>query len=158
MNKGVVIALVVILLAGGITYWLYLDRQAMSGQPEVSNVSEGQPTQAGEPLGQNFTLGVGDVKRVDGMQIVFEGVEQDSRCPVDVQCIQAGSVVLRFKAEDEIIMLELPGSAKTANALVVGSYIITLVAVDPSEKRSTVNVDPLDYKATLRVEVLDSKG
>ncbi|TSC78828.1 MAG: hypothetical protein G01um101429_651 [Parcubacteria group bacterium Gr01-1014_29] len=104
-----------------------------------------------------FSLTQGEERWVEDMLITFTGVEDDSRCPVDVVCVQAGWVTLRFLAGGEEILLRLPGDSTVPNALVVGSYIITLVNVEPPA-RSDKSLESLLYSATLRVELHDTKG
>lgn len=107
--------------------------------------------------GGEFSLQMGEERWVEDLKIKFMGVEDDSRCPVDVQCIQAGWVTLRLMAGGEEVRLRTPGDARVPNAAVVGSYIITLVGVEPSP-RSDVPQGNRVYRATLRVEAHDIKG
>ena len=109
--------------------------------------------------GSDFSLPLGDARWVEDMQVVFADVEDDSRCPIDVTCIQAGWATLRFTVgvEAQELLLRVPGDQTVPNAAVVGSYIITLVGVEPEAKSD----DPQEnraYKATLRVDIHDSKG
>ena len=107
--------------------------------------------------GGNFSLKEGEDRWIEDLHMIFTGVEDDSRCPVDVVCVQAGWVTLVFRAGSEEIRLRLPGDQIVPNAAVVGSYIITLVEVKPMPKSDELREDRA-YSATLRVEVHDSKG
>lgn len=107
--------------------------------------------------GREFSMWLGDERWIDDMKISFVGVADDSRCPMDVVCVQAGWVTLKFTAGEEEITLRLPGDATIPNAAVAGSYIITLVDVDPAP-RSGEPQEERRYTATLRVEVHDTKG
>jgi len=53
------------------------------------------------PLGQTFPLKVGQSITVeaDGLEVVFERVVSDSRCPRGVQCIRAGEATISVAAE-----------------------------------------------------------
>src|SRR3989344_7481643 len=53
--------------------------------------------------GSDFSLALGQTAWVEDLQITFSGVEDDSRCPTDVVCIQAGWVTLRLQAGSEEI-------------------------------------------------------
>ena len=47
-------------------------------------------------LGQSFTLGIGQsvTVSVPGLTMTFVALVEDSRCPIGVQCIQAGRAVI----------------------------------------------------------------
>lgn len=108
--------------------------------------------------GVDFTVPLGEARWIEDLVVAFSAVEDDSRCPVDVQCIQAGWVTVRLQVGDELgVLLRLPGDASVPNAAVVGSYIITLVNVDPAPK-SNEPQENRAYTAILRVEVHDTKG
>ena len=107
--------------------------------------------------GVNFSIGIGEDRWVEDLHIIFNSIKDDNRCAVDVTCIQAGWATLQFMAALEEIMLRHPGDASAPNAVVVGSYIITLVEVEPAP-RSDEPQEGRAYRATLRVEVHDIKG
>ncbi len=105
--------------------------------------------------GEEFIIAQSEDRWVEDLKITFLGVEDDNRCPVDVQCIQAGWVTARFQAGTEEILLRLPGDASIPNAAVAGSYIITVVDIAPHPK----STEPIkQYTATLRIEIYDLKG
>ncbi|MES2088122.1 MAG: carboxypeptidase-like regulatory domain-containing protein [Patescibacteria group bacterium] len=97
-----------------------------------------------------LTLGVGESKKIDDLTIKINKVLEDSRCPSDVQCIQAGTVRLET-------LLTLPDSTESAvfslNAKqqLYGSYLISLIAVLPG-KISTKTITNKDYAVTFLVE------
>gem|GEM_PF-1964082 len=127
----------------------------INNTPFVLDVERRERVSAEE--GNTFTLAFGEVKWVEDLKIAFTGVEDDSRCPQDVQCIQAGWVTVHIKAGGEELRLRLPGDSGIPNAAVTGSYIITLLEVSPHPK-SGPELDGADYMVTLRVEAHDSKG
>ena len=47
-------------------------------------------------LGESFTVGVGQSVTVSGpgLTVTFAALVEDSRCPIGVQCIQAGRAVI----------------------------------------------------------------
>lgn len=53
-------------------------------------------TQPAPALDEDFTVRLGQTVAVDGGQLVvgLKEVPSDSRCPVDVQCVQAGEAVV----------------------------------------------------------------
>lgn len=109
------------------------------------------------PDGRDFSIRFGEERWVEDIKLVLVGVENDSRCPTDVTCIQAGWVTLRLKVDDEEITLRFPGDAQAPNAAVVGSYIVTLVGVEPYPV-SKETLQEADYTAIIRVEAHDIKG
>jgi hypothetical protein len=86
---------------------------------------------------------------VQGVSITPVEVVEDSRCPVDVVCIQAGTVRVR----SNIILV---GGAPSSATFVlntpqkVGPLTVTLTDVTPT-KRSTSTVAPGDYRFTFIV-------
>ena len=88
------------------------------------------------------------------MTLSFDGILSDSRCAIDVVCIQAGEARAAFRLAAggrgaESFELD---SARNTSA-VVGGYRVTLVSVSPAP-RSTVRIAPADYV----VEVTVQKG
>ena len=51
---------------------------------------------AAPELGQPFDLKPAEVATIDGLQITFEGVSEDSRCPRGTQCAWAGDAAASF--------------------------------------------------------------
>ena len=85
------------------------------------------------------TLSVGDtVALPDASTLTYVGVTSDSRCPPNVQCIQAGSAVLAFRHGGHAFTLETGKSTTTD----LGAWRLTLVSLDFSEPP----------KATVRIE------
>ena len=54
------------------------------------------------PLNQRFTLGRGESARVESTEarVQFTDVTGDSRCPVDVVCIQGGDAIVHIRVFD----------------------------------------------------------
>lgn len=118
------------------------------------------PTVASAPgktaaLGQRVTLSVGDEVGIEGTTwlVLFEAVVQDSRCPLDVVCIHAGSVTVAFAASDGHASLRAPvtleGSAPARAAL--GELELSLHAVEPQPLASRPT-RPGDYRATISLD------
>jgi hypothetical protein len=90
--------------------------------------------------GAGFSLAVGKSATISGTdyRITFNRVTEDSRCPVDVQCVWAGDAkieltVARNGAPDEtrIISLTPPNSEAT-----VGNVKIRFVSLAPTPRQS----------------------
>jgi hypothetical protein len=102
----------------------------------------------------DFALKAGETARIEGSDLAvrFDDVPNDSRCPVDVQCITAGdaTVALRVSgggaadATHELHTLAAPHEARH------GSWQITLVKLEPRPV-STSPTPRGSYVATLRV-------
>ncbi len=85
---------------------------------------------------------------VNGISITPVQVTEDSRCPVDVNCIQAGTVAIMVKVETVdkkhtgvfIIKLEAP--------VIFSGSQIELQSVYPvvSAENETVTIPPSDYR------------
>ncbi|MFH0890579.1 MAG: hypothetical protein V1856_00925 [Candidatus Liptonbacteria bacterium] len=98
------------------------------------------PAENGIAIGANAT--------VNGTTIGVLELVEDSRCPADVQCIQAGTVRVRASIDsynrDFTFTLLEPQS--------VGNVNITLASVAPAQKYSTQTVQPSEYRFTFTVE------
>jgi len=113
---------------------------------------------ASNPVGpdfdRNFELSGGASVRVEGTDLLvrLESVPNDSRCPVDVQCITEGDATVALRLEGggaagrtaELHTLDEPKEATQ------GAYVVALVALAPRPVSNRPT--PLrEYKATLRV-------
>jgi len=94
-------------------------------------------------------VGVGKTTFVNGARITLNKVVQDSRCPVDVQCIQAGSVTanisLKSDTDSETINIE---SGKSP--IQFDSFFVSLENIAPS-KVASHELDPQSYILTFKV-------
>ena len=107
--------------------------------------------QPGEP----FQLQVGQVAVVpdSSLALRFEAVPQDSRCPVDVQCIWAGDGVvrlgLRTSADSSTADLHTNPGAGSARVQ-AGAWTIELLSLAPAP-HANHPIPAGDYIATLQV-------
>ena len=105
------------------------------------------------PLGQEFTLMPGESATVQGtdLQVSFDKVVEDSRCPIDVNCIQAGDVVVAVQArwKDGASDFQLR-TAAGRDATSAGAYLVRLVRVQP-EADTRHPIAPGDYRTVLEV-------
>jgi hypothetical protein len=95
----------------------------------------GRMLSAGTPA----VLSAGDtVTLPDASTLTYVGVTSDSRCPPNVQCIQAGSAVVAFRHGGHDFTLETGKSMSTD----LGAWRLTLVSLDfSSPPKATVRVD-----------------
>ena len=107
-------------------------------------------------VGQQFGLRVGETAGVVTSLAIalvrFNGVIQDSRCPVDVQCITAGSATVLLSVQSALnvhdVTMEVPPEGTVA--VVVDELTVTAVGVRPNAQQGAT-IDPLDYVVGLTV-------
>lgn len=100
------------------------------------------------PLGSEFSLKPGESAIIEStdLRVTFQRVVQDSRCPADAVCVQAGDAVVALivgKAGVELRSNSAPEAA-------VGSYVLRLERVEPYVYSSRT-IEPKDYRAVLKV-------
>lgn len=103
----------------------------------------------GVPLGQEFILKPGETVQVQStdLRVTFVGVVNDSRCPADAVCIQAGDAVLALRVGSADVELR----SNSAPLQAVGAYNVRVERVEPYVYTSRV-IPPDDYRAALVVD------
>jgi hypothetical protein len=101
---------------------------------------------------REFTLAVGQEARISGSDItlVIDSVANESRCPSDVTCIQAGDADVRLRVRDGQESSHTIHALKEPRSASFNGYTITLVELSPTP-RSTVRIQQRDYRARLRL-------
>jgi hypothetical protein len=107
-------------------------------------------------VGQQFALQVGQTAAVVTSQAIdlvrFNGVTQDSRCPVDVQCIVAGSATVLLSVQTALavhdITMEVPTDGTVEQP--VDELTVVALGVRPNAQAG-VSIDPLAYVVGLRI-------
>lgn len=105
-------------------------------------------------LEESFELRIGHSARVDGaLDVRFDDVVQDSRCPTGVTCIWAGDAVVRlhlgFGGDSATTDLHTNAGAGVQHAVFAG-YDVALEALAPAPAKDQP-VARESYTATLRV-------
>ncbi len=135
MNFKVVAYLGLALLAFGSFLLVYLE------PVDAPLSSEGDPVRR--------EVGIGEEARWEGVGIVPEEILEDSRCPVNAICIQAGEVRLRARLTSSL------GTAsqefKLGVPIATKAEIITLTRVLPAA-RAGVQIPEADYRLTFEVK------
>lgn len=106
-------------------------------------------------LDEPFDLKINQVGLVsDTVEVQLAGVANDSRCPVDAQCITAGNVTVELNVavngENESTAVTGSGNADLPAIVTVLGYQITLLGVTPQPKTGET-IAPTDYVVTLKV-------
>lgn len=91
---------------------------------------------------------VGETKQILGVGITLKSIDQDNRCPTDVQCIQAGNVVAHITVTSTNETKEFYPS--TTGVLGDGHYTFSISDIIPA-KHSDQQIKQSDYKITLQV-------
>lgn len=118
----------------------------------VAVVGCGGPTEV--DLGQDFTLAFGKSAAIEGtgITVTFEDVLEDSRCPNDVDCIQAGNarIQLAVNTPARRVVLHTHGDSTYAVVLQTGirQLVIQLGTLLPYPQAGEP-IDERTYRATL---------
>jgi hypothetical protein len=105
-------------------------------------------------LGPEFSHKPGEEAIVEGadLQVGFDGVASDSRCPVDVDCIWEGEAVVNVWTRhppDPKTSHELK-TRGTSREVAYAGYVLRLTSLAPQPKAG-VKIEPKDYVATFTV-------
>ena len=98
---------------------------------------------------------VGQIVIVDGIRVRFTGVENDSRCPMDVVCVWAGDAVANFSVELDcecraaVIPLALHVNLEPRSGTAYG-HRVELRGLLPYPN-STSEIKPEAYSAWVRI-------
>ncbi len=133
------------MICGGASVATLVTSLALAARAEVGQ----------EALDESFTLRVGETARVEsaGIEIKFEEVVSDSRCPTDVNCIRAGEAVVRFSVEagaghHERLQFKVPPAGSDSARF--RDLLITILELKP-QTESGKRIDPSAYEARVRV-------
>jgi hypothetical protein len=100
-------------------------------------------------------ISVNQTKLVGGIKITLHEVLQDNRCPIDVQCIEAGAITARvtFVSDTEKETFNMPSDEAPRG---FDAWQASIVNVNPPAI-STRSIHSSDYRVTFRVEALTGK-
>ncbi|HYE23383.1 MAG TPA: hypothetical protein VEA92_02980 [Candidatus Paceibacterota bacterium] len=150
MNRPYIILFVSIaaIALGAVAYAAY-DYARPESPLGVATTTEGAPQvrQYGE-----VTLALGESALFENLRVTPLSIIEDSRCPTDVQCIQAGTV----RADVEIVS----GMGTSTNTITLGNSVTTeaeevLFASVAPETRSGQDIAEGDYRLTFFIEERD---
>ena len=113
------------------------------------------PTEPRGPFLQRVTLRAGQLLRIEseGIEIGFQEITQDSRCPINAICVQAGEARGIFgigptRRLSPVISFEL--STLHPRTVELQGYRVTLESVSPSSTGQPI--PPGDYVAELTIQ------
>jgi hypothetical protein len=104
-------------------------------------------------LGRPFDVKPAQVVTIEGLQITFEGVREDSRCPTGVQCAWAGDAAATFtlqKAPAAALQRTLHTSGRFERQAECEGFVVRLENIKPYPKEGAT-IAPDEYRATLVV-------
>jgi len=124
--------------------------ESIDGHFLITQYVEQGKSEPEESGSADITVALGEEAAALGITMRPSAVLEDSRCPTDVQCIQAGTVridaaVSFNQGEPTTEQFEL-GTAKT-----VQGAVITLFAVTP-DKTQAIPLTDADYRFTFHIE------
>lgn len=103
--------------------------------------------------GPDLTLGtvsVGETKYVNGISITVKGVVEDSRCPLNSQCIQSGAVLVELSLKSDTDSESFTISSLAPVAHKFDNFKVSLVGVAPEKSENVLPAQSL-YKLTFKV-------
>ncbi len=116
--------------------------------PSVATTTNSQPGSVGILPYGNTTLALGQRVQFPALSVKPVAIEEDSRCPSDVQCIQAGTV--RVQIEMVSAAGTSTGILKLDEVFTTKTESITLIGVEPG-KISTATTSLEAYRFTIKV-------
>lgn len=132
-------------------------KPVISGQGTSSTSHQGSGTPSGPtsyyPYGK-VTLALNQAAGFkDGLSIRPLAITGDSRCPIDVQCIQAGTV--RLSLRTSVDGQSTTRSIGLGETLVIHGNSVTLASVEPARTKDGT-ISPSAYRFTFVVEPVRS--
>jgi hypothetical protein len=149
-------AVLLIVLLGIGAVWAFSDKPGMGvlpgSQTATSTSPRVQPVGIVTPEKEATVAALKERILKNGIYLTPLAVVEDSRCPTDVQCIQAGTVRLQVR-------LEVQGKAQTqtltlSKPFLFGGKNITLINVTPAKSSST-NIAASDYRFSFSFSFAD---
>lgn len=93
-------------------------------------------------------VALGQTAYVDGPRVTPLELVEDSRCPADVQCVQAGRVVVRTKIH--LGGSDLKRDLTLGEPVGIADGALELVSVEPDPPSAGSQPEPGEYRFTFR--------
>lgn len=99
---------------------------------------------------EDVILAIGQSGSVAGLTVKVLDVQSDNRCPIDVQCIQAGKAVVAVMLDagsgTQTLSFDYPGTYRT-----FAGYNVSVINVTPVPNTKSGPIKKADYLITLHV-------
>jgi len=109
------------------------------------------------PLGLQNEFKINDVYHSTDNALKFKITEiNDSRCPIDVECVWAGKADVKIRMEspvEESFVLSTYNNSLYSSIDTVGNYVFQLIDVSPYPI-SSLEINLEEYKVILKIEIL----
>lgn len=119
----------------------------MTGTSTTQTPASGRPGTSVIPNEGEVTLALGEAASFRNLLIIPLSIVEDSRCPKDVQCIQAGTV--RVKVEINMTNGTSTKTLSLGTPVTLDDRQITLTKVAPV--KTTAGISPSEYRLTFKV-------
>lgn len=128
---------------------------ALSGCTKSPSTPQAPRTEGSAALDQPLTLHVGETAALAGttLSLTFERVPEDSRCPINVNCVWAGNAVVRLAvrvAGATRDPIELHTTTIDKREATIDGFRVRLVQLAPARTEGTALTQD-QYAATLTV-------
>ena len=152
MKKTIIVVVIVLIVIA--LFWLVFKL----GVQNLLQNNGSTTTQTNPPTGGNIppsTSGttvaakLGETITLSGVTGTLKELLQDSRCPIGVQCIQAGTV--KVKVHFSYGLLSQDATLTLNEPFTMYGHSITLVGVKPA-KTAGVTIAPADYVFTFSIK------
>ena len=135
--------IVVMLLGTGLFFLNYKN-------DEAGNLPENLPNGGSQNSQNLYQTKIDKTISAFGINVIPLSIVEDSRCPVDVQCIQAGTVRVDVQISDGIEYMKRTLNLGDVGAA-FGDISISLKAVSPAPN-SKITIKPSDYVLTFEIK------
>lgn len=99
---------------------------------------------AGPPLPEGSPAALGRPVNAAGLALTPMRVIEDSRCPANARCVQAGRIVVETRVDGPGWRESLPMTLGEPAG--VRGYILNLVSAEPGQMAGGPAIDPVDYR------------
>lgn len=105
-------------------------------------------------MGDEVSLAIGEALQIKGSKtegFLFLNVERDSRCPKDVNCIQAGAATIAIEEMNgQPRQVNIPADSRSNPTFMINGAKVTILGLDPYPSAGSKTA-PGDYR--LRVQL-----
>lgn len=117
----------------------------------AAGCGDDSPT-APSPFPASATLAPGEQANTGGLTVVFNGVTDDSRCPIDALCVQAGDANVHITLTTGGVGSQYTLTVNKADTkrVLYRDFQVELATLQPSP-RSAVTIQPSAYRATFTI-------